>query len=188
SGRRSLRPEAAGAPGRPSQGRATLFRGRGAPPADPGGRAAGTAAPPGGRARGPLVLRETALRGRGRAWARSRRSELAARWRRAARTSGRGAFVGGGQRPRDVALRGAASDVVLLHLAVLHADDPRHALGEAGVVGDHDDGRAVLSVDLEEQVVDGLTGPAVQVARGLVREEQLGSEHERPRDGHPLLL
>ena len=45
-----------------------------------------------------------------------------------------------------------------------------------------------LLVDLLHQVDDVLAGGRIQVRRRLVREHELGSGHERARDGHALAL
>ena len=70
----------------------------------------------------------------------------------------------------------------------LHGDDAGHRLGEAEVVGDDDDGGAVLLVDLEEEVVHRVAGLGVEVAGGLVGEEELGREDQGAGEGDALLL
>ncbi len=89
------------------------------------------------------------------------------------------------------------------------------ALGGAGVVGDHHDGLAVLLVERRQQVEDLVAGLAVEVAGGLVGQQQrrvgddgagdadalllaarelarivfgaVGQAHDVEGDGHPLL-
>ena len=64
----------------------------------------------------------------------------------------------------------------------------RGMLREAEVVGDDDDRRPALLVDGEEEVVNRAAGRGVEVARGLVGEQELRREHERPRERDALLL
>lgn len=78
--------------------------------------------------------------------------------------------------------------VVAVDPAVFHADDAGHTLGEGRVVRDDDDGGAALAVDLEEELVDSLAGGAVEVAGGLVAEQELGFEREGAGEGDALLL
>ena len=60
--------------------------------------------------------------------------------------------------------------------------------GRDGVVGDHDDGLAEL-VDRPAQEAEHLGGThGVQIAGGLVGEDDLGSAHEGARTGDALLL
>jgi len=54
-------------------------------------------------------------------------------------------------------------------------------------VGDHDDGGAAL-VEIGQQLHHLVAVRGVQVAGGLVRQDQLGTAHHRPAHGHPLLL
>ena len=54
-------------------------------------------------------------------------------------------------------------------------------------MGDEHDG-APLPVELFEQLKHRLTRPPVQVAGGLVRQQQRRVQRQRPGDGHPLLL
>jgi acyl-CoA thioesterase I len=65
---------------------------------------------------------------------------------------------------------------------------PVAALGELGIVGDEDEGRAALAVHLEEQVDDLLAGLRIEVARGLVGEEEPRFGHEGACEGDALLL
>src|SRR6187455_362663 len=62
------------------------------------------------------------------------------------------------------------------------------ALGRPRIVRDHQDGLAQLADETLEQVQDLVRAPPVQVARGLVAEEEGGVGHDRARDGHALLL
>src|SRR5690606_10274724 len=76
---------------------------------------------------------------------------------------------------------------VKLDVAVLEADDALAAGGDAVVVGDHDDGHA-LAVQLLDDLEDGLAGGGVEVAGGLVGEEDDGAGDEGAGDGGALLL
>src|SRR6187431_326281 len=68
--------------------------------------------------------------------------------------------------------------IVEFDTAIAHPDDARHAFGERGVVGDHDDGRAMFTIDLEKQLVNGVARGAVQVTRRLIGKHQLRVEGE----------
>jgi hypothetical protein len=67
-------------------------------------------------------------------------------------------------------------------------EPPRHQRREIRVVRDHEQGRSALAVQLEEQIVDRLAGRAVEVAGGLVGEEQRRLEDHRARERDALLL
>src|SRR5690606_12940675 len=64
----------------------------------------------------------------------------------------------------------------------------RRVFGGPGIVGDHHDGLAVLAVELLQQAQDLLGGLAVQVAGGLVADQQGRVGDDRAGDRHPLLL
>ncbi len=72
-------------------------------------------------------------------------------------------------------------------LAVDHLHVAMRAAREFRIVRDHDDGGAHL-VDAFEQVHDLARHQRIEVARGLVREDQLGIAGNRARDRHALLL
>src|SRR5262245_55207703 len=74
------------------------------------------------------------------------------------------------------------SALVRVEQAVLERDHARHRARELRVVRDDDHGGAVTLVDLEEEVVDDGARRAVEVARGLVGEQQLGREEQRTRE------
>src|SRR6185503_18661661 len=59
---------------------------------------------------------------------------------------------------------------------------------EIGIVSDQHQSGAALAIHLEEELDHVLARGRVEVARGLVGEEQARLAHERPRDGHALLL
>ena len=61
-------------------------------------------------------------------------------------------------------------------------------LGGLRVVGDHDDGLAVLAVELLQQAEDLLGGLAVEVAGRLVADQQRRIGDDRAGDGDALLL
>jgi len=58
--------------------------------------------------------------------------------------------------------------------------------GDAGVVGDHDEGGAMALLDLGENLEDFCRVDAVEVAGGLVGEEHLRFVDESAGDGHAL--
>ncbi len=55
-------------------------------------------------------------------------------------------------------------------------------------MGHHDDGLAVLAVQNLQELQDVVGGLAIEVAGGLVAEQQRGIGHDRPRDGDALFL
>src|SRR5690606_22475892 len=61
-------------------------------------------------------------------------------------------------------------------------------LGGLGVVGDHDDGLAVFAVEHLQQAEDLVGGLAVEVAGGLVADQQGGVGDQGAGDRHALLL
>src|SRR5690606_13059129 len=61
-------------------------------------------------------------------------------------------------------------------------------LGGLRVVGDHHDGLAVLAVERLQQPQDLFGRLAVEVAGGLVADQQGRVGHDRAGDGHALLL
>ena len=75
--------------------------------------------------------------------------------------------------------------------AALSLDQAVASIGPAGqvvVVRGDGEGEAPLGLETEEEVPDDPAGLGVQVARGLVREDQPGRPDEGAGDGHPLLL
>src|SRR6516164_1307326 len=68
------------------------------------------------------------------------------------------------------------------------AERPLHRRRQPVVVGGDDQGRATLRVELQEELMDTLTGLRVEVARGLVGQEQARATHHPARHRHPLLL
>jgi hypothetical protein len=73
-------------------------------------------------------------------------------------------------------------------LAVAEAHNLSAAPGEVRVVGHEDEGGAGGAVQVEEHVDDPMGGIAVEVAGGLVGEEQFGLRDEGAGDGDPLLF
>ena len=55
-------------------------------------------------------------------------------------------------------------------------------------MGDEQQGHAAILLLVEEQFEDLLSRAAVQIARGLVRDQDRWVEKESARDGHPLLF
>src|SRR3990172_913384 len=82
----------------------------------------------------------------------------------------------------------ALSLAVIGDPSALHRDDPSlHLSHSLPVVRGNEDGRP-LHVDVLEQPEHVLSALRVQVAGGFVREKHLRFVHERPGDGHALLL
>ena len=80
----------------------------------------------------------------------------------------------GAEPARAQAREGQAEEFARAHAAiqsVAQVDLPAGGLGDLGVVGDEDDGPA-RGVELAEQREDLGAGVAVEVARGLVREDR----------------
>lgn len=72
-------------------------------------------------------------------------------------------------------------------VAIFHADDAFCMTSDVGLVGDHDDGLAVV-VELLEEGEDFLAGGGVEVARGFIGEEDGGVCDECAGDSDALLL
>src|ERR671932_750163 len=85
--------------------------------------------------------------------------------------------------PRTPAIAAGIGD----HLTVQHPNLARQLVGEAPVVRDHDDGRAV-GVELADERHDRRSGGAVEVSGGFVCEHDRGTPHEGSGDRHPLPL
>jgi hypothetical protein len=83
-------------------------------------------------------------------------------------------------------LRGAA--LVAGDEAVHQAHGAVGVGGHVGLVGDHHHGDALVAVEGGQQVHDLAAAGGVEVAGGLVGEEQRGPGDQRPGDRHPLLL
>jgi hypothetical protein len=74
------------------------------------------------------------------------------------------------------------------HRPVGQEDDPVRVGGAARVVGHHHDRLAELADRLPQEVQDVGRGVRVEVAGGLVGEDQIGLVDQRPGAGNPLLL
>ena len=95
-------------------------------------------------------------------------------------------------------LRAIASGDRRLHLrselrvaddaAVNQLDDALAAFRDAAVVGHDQLGEAEVAVELVQQTEHLRAALAVQVARGLVGQQQRGLHHQRPGHSYPLLL
>lgn len=72
--------------------------------------------------------------------------------------------------------------------AVAEDDGAAGVAGDVLVVGDEDDGDALLLVELPEEADDLAAGAAVEVASGLVAHEDVGVVDQGPGDGDTLLL
>jgi hypothetical protein len=73
-------------------------------------------------------------------------------------------------------------------LAVAHVEDAVRDLSGLRVVGDHEDGLVELAAGLAEHLEDGVGVFGVEVAGGLVGEDDGGSVDEGASDGYALLL
>ena len=82
---------------------------------------------------------------------------------------------------------GATSGAVLDDFAVAEDDFASALVGEDGVMGDHDDGVS-LGVEVVEDLHDFAAGGGVEVAGGLVGEEDVGLADEGAGDGDALEL
>ena len=71
---------------------------------------------------------------------------------------------------------------------VHHRDPVADVLDDAHVVGDEDVGQAELALELLEQVQDLRLDRDVERRDGLVADDEVGLEHERPGDPDPLPL
>jgi hypothetical protein len=71
---------------------------------------------------------------------------------------------------------------------VLQPHQALAARGHVGFVRDDDDGQALLAVERTQQVQHLFGGARVQVAGGLVGQQQRWLVDQRARDGHALLL
>ena len=97
---------------------------------------------------------------------------------------GRSSAVGGAAD----AGRGRLAGIVVVHQAVADPDDAAGVRGHRGVVGHQDDRQAVLAVELPEEGEDLLAGLGVEVAGGLVGDQERAAVDQRPGDRDPLLL
>ena len=77
---------------------------------------------------------------------------------------------------------------VVHHRAVAQTDRARGAGGEFDVVRDHDQRRACLGIEVEDEFDDALARLGVEVAGRLVGEEDRGTVDERPCERNALLL
>ena len=67
-----------------------------------------------------------------------------------------------------------------------HRHAPRHRRRRGEVVGDEQDGGALVARARRQQLDDRLAARGVQRRRRLVGDEELGSGRQRQRDRHPL--
>ena len=72
--------------------------------------------------------------------------------------------------------------------AVLDADGPPGVMGHARIVRDENDGDPIGLVELLEHLEYLLARMRIEVPRGLIRKEHLGTVDERSRYGDTLLL
>ena len=99
------------------------------------------------------------------------------------RTAASRRLVGG----RGVSLRLGRLRIVSFDEPIGNAD---HAVGIRGHLGivRHQDDRDPFGIEGLEHLQDFDTGVRIQVAGGLVGQEQRRTVHQRPRNSHPLLL
>ena len=74
------------------------------------------------------------------------------------------------------------------HAAVAHRDHAVRIRRDVGLVSDHDDGDALLAVERDERLHDLVRVAGVEIARGLVGQEEPRRVDQGPRDCHALLL
>ena len=78
------------------------------------------------------------------------------------------------------------------HLLDAAGVEHRHAIGHRHrfllIVGDVDDGDAQLALDAPDLELHLLAQAAIERPQRLVHQHQIGLEHQRPGDGHALLL
>src|SRR6516225_2275457 len=77
---------------------------------------------------------------------------------------------------------------ILDDLAVREVNLPLASFGNGRVMGDQQQGRAEAGVMLEQAIDDNTAGRAVEIAGGLVSQQQFRTGDERARDCHALLL
>ena len=82
----------------------------------------------------------------------------------------------------------AVGEALLADPAVAHMDDAVGDLAGGRVMADDQRRRAGVSRELAKQVEHAARGHLVELAGGLVGDEQRGSVHERGAEGDPLLL
>ena len=169
----------------------------------PRARAAGSACSPprsGGRRRSGPRRRARRRTSRSRSGCRRPRSSpRRARYRRGRRGSrapsraGRAAPAGGRSRaPATPGIRRAPGrggpPAGLARAALVERQPALAALGQPRVVGDQEERHPALGLGAEHQVGDGAPGRGVEVAGRLVGEQEARPVHQRPRQGHALLL
>ena len=77
----------------------------------------------------------------------------------------------------------------LLHeSSVKHGEAAVAAFGKLGVVGHKDDGGTVLAGEFEEKIEDAIGIGGVEVARGLVGQDEVGGVGEGASYGDTLLF
>ena len=72
--------------------------------------------------------------------------------------------------------------------AIAHVEDAIGDLGCLGIMGDHEDGLVELAAGLTEHLEDSIGVFGVEVARGLVGEDDGGAVDEGTSDSYALLL
>ena len=73
-------------------------------------------------------------------------------------------------------------------MAGVELQDTIAAARECAVMRDEHQRAARAAIEIEQKVGDALAGRCIQVAGRFVRKQDGGVRHERPCDGHPLLL
>ena len=85
-------------------------------------------------------------------------------------------------------VRGDGESLVGDHAAVAQGDEAVGMRGEGGIVGHEHQGAAERAVEPHDQLDDLLAGGGVEIAGGLVGEEERRPARHRARHRHPLLL
>src|SRR5262245_7790483 len=65
---------------------------------------------------------------------------------------------------------------------------PARAIGRMRIVGDHDDGLAVIAIERLQQIENLISGFSIEVARGLVAKKESRIGYDSARNTNALFL
>jgi hypothetical protein len=74
------------------------------------------------------------------------------------------------------------------HLAIADQDLAVRARRHPSLVGHHDDRRALLAPQADDQIHDHLASERIERTGRLIRKQHLGLHHQRPGQRNPLCL